>query len=135
MGWVLQDYLSSGKTSYQLQSGFGFCRNHPLSLGSTADLHTLGIFDGRGRVLTSWLLCSMARSSSQDLYSSMPSLVLRTSCGLSMRQGSPSRSTDSTAVAQLLSEILPEGKRDTPLGHRWGKAQEKLNSHTQSSCC
>lgn len=54
----------------------------------------------------------------------MPSSALRTSCGLSIRQGSPSRSTDSTAVAQLLSVILPAGKRETPLRYRYEKARE-----------
>lgn len=74
----------------------------------------LGIVLGRkGRVLTSWLRCSMAKSSSQDLYSSRPSAVLRTSCGLSIRQGSPRRKTDSTAVAQLLSVILPVRRRES----------------------
>lgn len=64
-------------------------------------------------VLTSWLRCSMAKSSSQDLYSSMPSSVVRTSCGRSIRHGSPRCKTDSTAVAQLLSVILPVRRRES----------------------
>lgn len=81
-------------------------------------------FGGRRRVLTSWLRCSMAKLSSQDLYSSMPSAVLRTSCGLSIRQGNPRCKTDSTAVAQLLSVILPVRKRESH-GHLWEISSSK----------
>lgn len=81
-------------------------------------------FGGRRRVLTSWLRCSMAKSSSQDLYSSMPSTVLRTSCGLSIRQGNPRCKTDSTAVAQLLSVILPVRKRESH-GDLWEISSSK----------
>lgn len=60
--------------------------------------------------LTCWLSFSLAKFSSQDLYASLLSVKLLTSCGLSIRQGSPRCSTDSTAAAQSLRAIRPVGK-------------------------
>lgn len=85
-------------------------------------------FDRRGWGLTSWLLCSMAKSSSQDLYSSMPSAVLRTNCGLNIRHGSPRCKTDSTAVAQLLSVILPVGESHGDRWNQWLKTCKDCHS-------
>lgn len=142
MDWMFLDWFSSHKLFHQLPYDIELHKNYqfPCStfLGSTCWRDLVTCFDGRGWVLTSWLRRSVAKSSSQDLYSSMPSAVLRTSCGLSIRQGNPKCKTDSTAVAQLLSVILPVRKR--PLRIRQLEADKgKIKSLQQYSytvpCC
>jgi hypothetical protein len=60
--------------------------------------------------ITSRLSRSLAKSSNQDWYPSMLSVELFTSCGLSIRHGSPRCSTDSTAAAQSPRVIKPAGE-------------------------
>lgn len=122
--WTEQLWTSQTRASFSINFSMILSRNQPLSYHTRSTARGTrwaalpSPLDRRGWVLTSWLRCSMAKSLSQDLYSSMPPAVLRTSCGRSIRQGSPRHRTDSTAVAQLLSVIRPARRRKS-CGDLW----------------